>query len=116
MTAQERRLLELFRAMEGRDREAVLALAEFLGGRALPLAVLEPLVIPRPAQESVPAAMKRLRESYPMLDAARLLGEAAGLMSEHLLRGRAAVEVIDDLEALFERHYRQLRGGGALGE
>jgi hypothetical protein len=55
--------------------------------------------------------MKRLRKTYPMIDPDRLLDEAAGLMSAHLLGGRPAREVIDELEALFDKHYRMLEKG-----
>ena len=68
------------------------------------------MAIPRPEKESVVGAMKRLRKTYPMIDPDRLLDEASGLMSAHLLGGRPAADVIDDLEALFERHFRELAG------
>ena len=54
----------------------------------------------------MPAAGSR-RRVYPMLDRERMLSETSGLMAAHTLQGRAAKEVIDDLEAMFERHYRE---------
>lgn len=51
-------------------------------------------------------AIKRLRETYPMIDRAKLLNETSALMNQHLIHGRAATEIIDELEALFRRHYR----------
>lgn len=59
---------------------------------------------PRPAGESVVGAMKRLRRCYPQLDATALLDQASLLMSAHMLQGRPASEVIDELEVLFARH------------
>jgi hypothetical protein len=39
-----------------------------------------------------------------------MLNETSGLMTEHLMQGRPAPEVIDELEALFRRHYQQQFG------
>lgn len=108
------RLLRLFRALPVAERETLLAFAEFLADRAGRLdetAVLEPEPAPepRPEGESVVAAIKRLSRGYPMLDRAAMLEETSALMSEHVLQGRPAPAVIDDLEALFERYYQQLR-------
>ena len=70
-------------------------------------APLEPILKPRPADESVIAAIKRLSQSYPMLDKAVLLNKTSLLMSEYMLRGRNKNEVIDELEAVFMRHYEE---------
>jgi hypothetical protein len=112
MTADERRLLRLFRALPETRREGLLDYAEFLLARGVPEAdpvALTPLDIARPAQESVVKAIKRLRETYPMLDRAKLIHEISALMSQHLVHGRGATDVIDDLEALFQTHYRSLQ-------
>ena len=109
MTADERRLLRLFRALSETRQAGLLDYAEFLLARLMP--EVEPvsqipLEIPRPAQESVVKAIKRLRETYPMLDRAKLIHETAALMSQHLVQGRAAGEVINELEALFLSHFQ----------
>jgi hypothetical protein len=112
MTADERRLLGLFRALNAPRQAGLLDYADYLSLRAAPEAELIPQVpqaIERPAQESVVKAIKRLRETYPMLDRAKLINETSALMSQHLLQGRAAVEVINDLEALFLRHYQVMQ-------
>jgi hypothetical protein len=44
-----------------------------------------------------------------MLDRAKLINETAALMSQHLVQGRTAIEVIDDLEALFLHHYQNFQ-------
>jgi len=109
MTADERRLLRLFRALNGSKQAGLFDYAEFLLARALPEAESvpqSPQDIPRPDQESVVKAIKRLRETYPMLDRAKLIHETSALMSQHLVQGRTAVEVINDLEVLFQRHYQ----------
>lgn len=112
MTADERRLLRLFRALSETKQGSLLDYAEFLLARVLP--ETEPVSqttqdIARPAQESVVKAIKRLRETYPMLDRAKLIHEISALMSQHLVQGRSAVDVIDELEALFLRHYQSLQ-------
>lgn len=116
-----RRLLRLWRGLDAADRATLLAFAEFLAGRAgAPVADPPPVAVPppvpeaRPAQESVIAAIKRLRRVYPMLDGGALLTETSALMGAHLLHGRPALEVIDELEALFARRYAAL-GAGAAG-
>ncbi|WP_373508439.1 hypothetical protein [Thiocapsa sp.] len=110
----ERRLLRSFRALAEADRETLLALAEFLlhRGAAKPERREGPRVpvsIPRPSDESVVAAIKRLSKTYAMLDRGPMLNETSVLMSAHVLQGRSAREVIDDLEALFARHYLDYR-------
>jgi hypothetical protein len=109
MTADERRLLRLFRDLSENKQASLLDYAEYLLARVLPEAEpvsQTPLDIARPVQESVVKAIKRLRETYPMLDRAKLIHETSALMSQHLVQGRTAVEVIDELEALFRRHYQ----------
>lgn len=93
----------------------MLAFADFLRARAEtaqtqpPPEPVMPQPAPRPDKETVMAAIKRLAAGYPMLDRALMLNEISGLMSEHLLHGRPAAEVIDALEALFDRHYQAHR-------
>lgn len=114
----ERRLLKILRALDVQDRATLIAFAEFLmaGGAAGADSVAgglertpvppEPQHEPRPTQESVVAAIKRLRRVYPMLDAGEMLHETSALMATHLLQGRDAAEVIDDLEVLFVSRYQ----------
>lgn len=111
----ERRLCDILQQLPASQAQALLDYAEFLLARygAAPVAVIEPPLpdMPRPSNESVVAAIKRLRASYPMLDAAKLLNETSELMSQHVLRGRAAAEVIDALEQLFRRHFDNYQAG-----
>jgi hypothetical protein len=112
---EERRLSRLYRSLKAEDRRTLLAFAEFLAARAgAPDAQetqgpLEPEQIPRPPQESVVGAIKRLSRSYFMLDRARMLNDTSSLMGVHVLQGRRAGEVIDELEALFARYYAEYR-------
>ncbi|MEA3638655.1 MAG: hypothetical protein VBE63_01770 [Lamprobacter sp.] len=121
-SAPERRLLKILRALNAQDRAALMAFAEFLmaggagaagslsGDRASAPAT-EPQQEARPPQESVVAAIKRLRRVYPMLDPGEMLHETSALMAAHLLQGRDAAAVIDELEVLFVSRYQtQLPG------
>jgi hypothetical protein len=115
---QERRLLRAFRALDGASQQTLLAFAEFLQQRDADAgtagadagdALAEPVLAPRPAQESVVGAIKRLRRSYPMLDGGTMLQETSALMAAHVLQGREASAVVDDLEALFAQRYAELK-------
>lgn len=95
------------------EQKTLLEYAEFMASRTthVSVAVSEtPLDIQRPEDESVVAAMQRLSATYPMLNMEKLLHEAAGLMSQHIMQGRAASEVIDDLQEMFERYYQSHLG------
>ena len=105
------RLLEISERLPAAQAQALLDYAEFLLDRyGVEHHDTEPVVIPRPSNETVVGAIKRLRSSYPMLDVAQLLNETSALMSDHALRGREAMEVIDELEQVFRRHYERLLG------
>jgi len=113
----EARLLAVFRALDARDRHALQAYAEFLvlrgnagsvaAERIDDAAAASPLPEARPDGESVVMAIKRLTRTYPMLDRRKLMGPTSLLMSQHALQGRAATEVIEELEVVFERHYHE---------
>ncbi|MEN8213540.1 MAG: Crp/Fnr family transcriptional regulator [Pseudomonadota bacterium] len=109
------RLRTLYQRLSDEDRQTLLAFAEFLGERAVSKKKSEPqqLQLPdeieRPQQESVVAAIRRLSSCYPMLEKETLLHETSDLMTSHVLKGRPAKEVIDDLESLFSTHYDAYR-------
>lgn len=113
--ADKDRLLALFAALGEQDQQALLAFAEFLQSRAPAQLdgadadqVPAPEPIPRPQQETVVAAIKRLSRSYHMLDKREVLHQSSALMAEHVMQGKEAEQVIDELEAVFERSYRRL--------
>ena len=109
-SVDERRLKRLFRSLGEADRRTLLAFAEFLAAGGAPAAPPgEPVPLPRPGQETVIAAIRRLSRTYPMLDRGPLLNATAARMSAHVLQGRDAAAVIDELEALFLRHYDDYR-------
>jgi hypothetical protein len=110
----QRRLVRAFHALEPSDRETLLAFAEFLlqrGGAKTETRQdpAELVPIPRPTEETVVAAIRRLSKTYGMLDRGAMLSETSALMSAHVLQGRPCAEVIDELEALFARYYQDYR-------
>jgi hypothetical protein len=109
-----RRLVEVFEQLNDADRESMMAFAEFLaqrssrqGGDTRPVpSPVKPKDLPRPERESVIAAVRRLSANYPMIEKSTLLHETSELVSSHVLQGRNAKSVIDDLESLFARQYQ----------
>lgn len=113
LSDQELALVRLYGKLDSARQVALLEYAEFLAQRVVVQSKVEPKqppqvprAIPRPEQESVVAAIKRLSASYQMLESADLLTETSTLMTAHVLKGESAAQVIDQLEALFERHYK----------
>jgi len=72
--------------------------------------IVPPILLARPNEESVVAAIKRLNKSYPMLDKAKLLDKTSNLMTQHIMQGRNASEVIDEMEVLFKKQYQIFNG------
>ncbi len=108
---RERRLLRLFGQLSRQNQDTLVAFAEFLSMReepARPAAPPPPNVAPRPAKETVVGAIKRLSAGYSMLDRAQMLNQTSSLMAQHVMHGRAAADVIDELEKMFEAHYQAL--------
>ncbi|MDD5366476.1 MAG: hypothetical protein PHR30_14160 [Gallionellaceae bacterium] len=108
MNSDEKRLLKCYRTLSDSGRTSLEDYADFLASRdnGQAVAVSEtPLDIPRPVEESVVKAIKRLMATYPMLGRDKLLHEASALMTRHVVHKQPAVEVIDDLESLFKRYY-----------
>ncbi|MES9994392.1 MAG: hypothetical protein ABW098_20775 [Candidatus Thiodiazotropha sp.] len=109
---EQQRLLELFARLDSQQQQTLLSFAAFLSSQestekeAEAEKVHQPRQIERPQQESVVKAIKRLSKSYFMLEKELLLDETSSLMMAHMLQGRAAESVIDELEALFAHHYQ----------
>lgn len=110
----QQRLLKLFKQLSPSQQDCLLSYAEFLSrrgqgeqvGRAAELP--EPKDIPRPDSESVIAAIRRLSDTFPMLDKDALFHETSTLMTAHVMQGRSASDVIDELEVVFRRHYERV--------
>lgn len=111
MTKSEKQLLNLYRDLPQAARSNLLDFAAFLAERypSQTQAAQEPLEIPRPMEESVIAAVKRLSATYPMLNKDTMLHETSALVAQHLVQGRDAIEVIDELEEIFLQRYQSLQ-------
>ena len=107
----EKKCLNILSELEENDQNSVLSFAEFLLNKAKQegriVLVEEPLDIPRPENERVVAAIKRLSATFPMIKKNTMLDETAALMSAHILQGRIAAEVIDELQLLFQQRYEK---------
>lgn len=112
LAADQKQLLELFDRLDPQQRQTLLSFAAFLSSEESaefePKAeeIHQPKRIERPQQESVVKAIRRLSESYFMLERELLLDETSSLMMAHMMHGRDAKSVIDELEELFARHYQ----------
>jgi hypothetical protein len=108
-TSSVSQLSAVFEQLTPERQQSLYDFAQFLllqqGGPKASAVSQTPLDIPRPDAESVVAAIKRLAKTYPMLNREALLHDASTLMSAHVMQGRSANDVIDDLQALFESAY-----------
>jgi len=104
----EQRLRRILGDLPEEQARALLEYGEFLAARyPKPAYPGTPLDVPRPEKESVIKAIQRLSATYPMLDRSKMLNETSVLMTQHVMQGRDAVEVIDELEILFRQHYEK---------
>jgi len=110
MDKKQNNLIRLFSDLDDHRQSALLEYAEFLAGQSARenKPNFSPELIPRPKSETVIGAVKRLSTSYAMLDKQYMLHELSGLMAQHMLQGRAADEVIDEVEKVFEKQYQVL--------
>ena len=110
MDKKEKKLLSIFSRLNPADMDSVQAFAEFLLSRSPGApAPVEPLDMPRPPEETVPSAIRRLSRTYPMLDKTRYLGRVSEFMNRSIIGGEKAESVIDDLEKFFREAYLEFR-------
>lgn len=116
---QEQRLLEYFQQLSTQDGHALLRFAAFLAGDQAAAetdpseqqnvddasAIPQPQITERPQNERVVDALKRLSNAYPMLEKKKLLDKASGLVAQHIMFGKPAKDVIDEIEKLFAEAY-----------
>ena len=103
-------LLEIFEYIPEHDQKTLMDFAQFLKSRApeaKPI-ITEPLDITRPSEENVVAAIKRLTKTYPMVDRSSMFNVTSDLMMQHMMKGRSAMDVIDELEEIFEQELKKL--------
>ncbi|MBT8128898.1 MAG: hypothetical protein KJP10_02820 [Gammaproteobacteria bacterium] len=110
MKRDAKALVDLFNALD-KDRQASLFdYAQFLQSRggAVRQDIGQPVEVPKLENETVVGAIKRLKQTYPMIDSMEVFAEASNLMTDHMVSGRDAEEVINEIEALFESTYEKL--------
>ncbi len=110
MKRDSKTLVKLFETLDTERQNSLLDYAEYLQSKGGPVkkAPGKPLDIPRPESESVVGAIKRLKQSYHMVDSIELFARASNLMTDHMVKGRDAEEVINEIEALFEETYQKM--------
>ena len=103
-------LIDLYEAMDDSRKKSLSDFAEFLYAQAEPITkeIQPPDDVPRPEQETVVGAIKRLKVTYHMIESMAVFSEASSLMTDHMVKGRDVVEVIDEMEVLFENAYKKL--------
>ena len=103
-------LLALFEELDTRRQDSLLDFARYLHsqGNLVSREIGKPEAIPRPQQETVVGAIKRLKATYYMVENMTVFSDASALMTEHMINGRDSVAVIDDMEKLFEEAYQAL--------
>jgi len=115
MNVSEKKLLQSYRVLNDEDKLALLKFSAFLAqnssltDKTQFTQLEEPKQIEAKENESVVGALKRLSESYPMIEKSTLLDEASNLMSQHVLQGRAKKDVIIELEQLFQTRYQKIK-------
>jgi hypothetical protein len=117
---QEQRLLEYYRQLSPQDCHALLRFAAYLAtNQGAPEAEMaaqaiasetaasipQPQRTPRPQNERVVDALKRLSATYPMLEKKKLLDQSSTLVAQHIMFGKSAREVIDQIEKVFADAY-----------
>ena len=105
-----KQLTEIVDLLPESEQQTLLAFAQFLKSQAPEIkpVIAEALDIPRPESESVIAAIKRLAESYPMIERSAMFGDTSDLMMQHTMSGRSAIEVIDEMEILFDKKLKEI--------
>jgi hypothetical protein len=108
VTTHRARIIALLERLDEEGRRTLVEYAEFLVGRAdapPPGAPAE-----RPPEETVLQAVRRLNRNYPGLRRAALMQSVGELLLQHMMDQRAAVEVIDALEALYAHAHAERAG------
>lgn len=103
-------LIDLYESMDEERKLSLSDFADFLYAKADPVVkeIPPPEDIPRPEVETVVGAVKRLKGKYHMVESMSVFSEASALMTDHMVKGRDVIEVIDEMEILFEGAYKEL--------
>ena len=103
-------LVSLFESLDDASKQSLSDFADFLLAKNGPVIKEVPALqsIERPEKESVVGAVKRLKATYHMVESMTVFSAASALMTDHMVKGRDLVEVIDEMEELFEGAYKKL--------
>jgi len=103
-------LIDLYESMDEERKLSLSDFADFLYAKAGPVLkeIPPPEDVPRPEQETVVGAVKRLKIKYHMVESMSVFSAASSLMTDHMVKCRDVVEVIDEMEVLFEEAYVKL--------
>jgi hypothetical protein len=103
-------LVDLYESMDDERKQSLCDFADFLFAKSGPVKkeIPPPEDIPRPEIETVVGAVKRLKSKYHMVESMSVFSEASALMTDHMVKGRDVIEVIDEMEILFENAYNKL--------
>ena len=109
---EQKKLLAAWKHLGETEQRTVRLFAEFLNQQApnhndkqSPPVAQTPLSIPKPEKESAVLALKRLKKSYPMIEAdLSLLEEASQLLLKKVM-GTEDREIISELEQLFDQRF-----------
>ncbi len=109
-TKSSQELISLYESMDDERKQSLCDFADFLYAKADPVIKEIPLPeeISRPQEETVVGAIKRLKLTYHMVESMSVFSSASSLMTDHMVSGREVVEVIDEMEVLFEDAYKNL--------
>jgi len=103
-------LIDLYESMDDERKLSLCDFADFLYTKADPVSkeIPAPENVPRPQEETVVGAVKRLKIKYHMVESMSVFSAASTLMTDHMVKGRDVTEVIDEMELLFENAYDKL--------
>ena len=102
-------LLKSLRQLPEAQKQTLVDYAEFLCQRyAVEETVVprQPVDIPRPKEESVVKAVRRLAKTYPMLDSKELFEKTSSFMMRNLMHGEDGDALIDEMEIFFQQRYQ----------
>lgn len=105
-------LQSAFEILSEQDQASVVRFAQFLAQDeklavvATPAEKIEKKDIARPEEENVIKALKRLRETYPMISPDSVMKETTSQMTAHLIKGQDKSQTIDALESCFAQKYQ----------
>ena len=105
-----KKLIELYESLDEERQRSLSDFADFLLAKSGPVLkeVPQPEDILRPEKETVVGAVKRLKLKYHMVESMSVFSAASTLMTDHMVKGRDVVEVIDEMETLFSDEYNKL--------